>query len=196
MNTNTYTLKTNPAKFSNLHSCDQKYWSFTADWSVPQDLPTLTKSLNFVATRLDRIVKVGAFKPENIQLAKELASLVLDECKALKAKDADLAVESFKCYQIERYAFRLWYRDTRAAREATEPKPAKQEKPKAESKAKTPAKQDKPKAESKAKTPAKKSTSKAKAEAPAKADAPSLPGKMTKAQKKELVLALLSELLK
>lgn len=190
---NTYTLKTNPSKYDNLHTCDQKYWAFTADWSKAQDLPTLTKSLNFVATRLDRIVKVGAFKAENIQLAKELASLVLDECKALKSKDADLAVESFKCYQIERYAFRLWYRDTRAAREATEPKPAKQDKPKADkAEAKTPAK----KSTSKAKTPAKKSTSKAKADAPAKADTPNPLGKMTKAQKKELVLALLSELLK
>ena len=192
-NTNTYVLKSNPGKYENLHTCDQKYWAFTADWSKAQDLPTLEKSLTFVTGRLTNIVKAKAFKPENIKLAKELLALVKAEVDTLVngAKDGklDLAVESFKCYQIERFTFRLWYRDTRAAREATEPKPAKQEKPKAEAKTET-------------KTPAKKSTSKtpakakAKAETTAKQDTSNPLGKMTKAQKKELMLALLSELLK
>ena len=188
-NTNNYTIKSNPSKYDNLHTCDQKYWAFTADWSKAQDLPTLEKSLTFVTGRLTNVVKAKAFKPENIKLAKELLALVKAEVETIvsetKAGKLDLAIESFRCYQLERYTFRLWYRDTKAAREATEPKPAKQEKPKAE--AKTPAKK------STSKTPAK---AKAKAETPAKQDTPNPLGKMTKAQKKELVLALLSELLK
>lgn len=183
MTTNTYTLKTNPAKFANLHGCDAAYWPMTCDWGKAQDLPTLTKSLDFVAKRLANIVKAKAFKPENIALAKELGKLVKAECEALSKPDADLNVETFKCYQIERYMFRLWYRDTRAAREATEPKPAKQEKPKAD---KAPAKQEKPKAEKKA--PAKQEI--------AKANEALFVSKLTKAQKRELALALLSELLK
>ena len=188
-NNNTYTLKSNPAKYDNLHTCDQKYWAFTADWSKAQDLPALEKSLTFVTGRLTNIVKAKAFKPENIKSAKDLLALVKTEVETIvansKAGKLDLAVESFKCYQLERFTFRLWYRDTKAAREATEPKPARQEKPKTETK--TPAKK------STSKTPAK---AKAKAETPAKQDTPNPLGKMTKAQKKELVLALLSELLK
>lgn len=187
-NTNTYTLKTNPAKYSNLHTCDQKYWSFTCDFSKAQDVETLTKSLDFVTKRLANIVKAKAFKPENIQSAKELAKVVVAEIEDLKKPDADLNVETFKCYQIERFMFRLWYRDTKAAREATEPKAPKAEKSKA------PAKQEKkpaqPKAEkkSKAKAPAKQDVAKANEEL--------FVSKLTKAQKKDLVLALMAELLK
>ena len=179
---NTYTLKTNTAKFANLHTCDAKYWAFTCDWSVAQPIDALTKSLDFVSKRLTGIVKAKAFKPENIQLAKELLTLVKAEVDTLKGDNLDLAVESFKCYQLERYTFRLWYRDTKAAREATEPKApkAKAEKPA------TPAKQEKPKAEKKA--PAKQEI--------AKANEATFVSKLTKAQKKELLLTLMAELLK
>ena len=189
MTNNTYTLKTNPNKYSNLHMCDQKYWSFTCDFSKAQDVQALTKSLDFVANRLNAIVKAKAFKPENIESAKELAKLVKAEADTLvagvKSGSLDLAVETFKCYQIERYAFRLWYRDTKAAREATEPKA-----PKAEAKAKTPAKQEKPKAKAQPKA-----ESKTKTKTTGTEDMLSM-GKMTKAQKKQLVLALMAELLK
>ena len=180
---NTYTLKTNPAKFANLHTCDAKYWAFTCDWSVAQPIDALTKSLDFVTKRLTGIVKAKAFKPENIEAAKELLTLVKAEADTIKGNNLDLKVESFKCYQLERFTFRLGYRDTKAAREATEPKApkAKAEKPA------TPAKQEKPKAP-KAKAPAKQEV--------AKANEATFVSKLTKAQKKELLLTLMAELLK
>lgn len=184
----TYTIKRNPAKYANLHTCDAQYWAFTADWATEQPIEVLTKSLDFVAKRLNGIVKAKAFKPENIEAAKELLTLVKAEAEALKGDSLDLKVESFVCYQLERYTFRLWYRDTRAAREATEPKAPK---PKAEKKA--PAKQEK------AKAPAKQEKPKAKAPAKqeiAKANEELFVSKLTKAQKRDLVLVLLSELLK
>ena len=175
MTNTTYTIKRNPAKYANLHGCDAQYWAFTADWATEQPIETLTKSLDFVAKRLNGIVKAKAFKPENIEAAKELLTLVRAEADVLKSDSLDLKVESFVCYQLERYTFRLWYRDTRAAREATEPKAPK---------AKAPAKQEKPKA----KAPAKQEI--------AKANEATFVSKLTKAQKRDLVLVLLSELLK
>ena len=179
----TYTIKRNPAKFSNLHTCDAQYWAFTADWATEQPIEVLTKSLDFVTKRLNGIVKAKAFKPENIKAAKELLTLVKAEADALKGDSLDLKVESFVCYQLERYTFRLWYRDTRAAREATEPKAPK---PKAEKKP-APAKQEKPKTEKKP-APAKQEIAKANEEL--------FVSKLTKAQKKELLLTLMAELLK
>lgn len=178
----TYTIKRNPGKYANLHTCDAQYWAFTADWATEQPIEVLTKSLDFVTKRLNGIVKAKAFKPENIKAAKELLTLVKAEADALKGNSLDLKVESFVCYQLERYTFRLWYRDTRAAREATEPKAPK---PKAEPKA--PAKQEKPKTEKKP-APAKQEI--------AKANEATFVSKLTKAQKRDLVLVLLSELLK
>lgn len=178
---NTYTLKTNPSKYANLHTCDQKYWKFTADWSQPQDVQTLTKSLEFVTNRLGNIVKAKAFKAENIKSAKELLAVVktvVDEIVTdAKAGTLDLKVESFKVYQLERFMFRLWYRDTKAARDATEPKAPKV-------KAEKPAQ---PKADAKAKSKSTKAKS---------TDDALDASKMTKAQKKALVLALMAELLK
>ena len=181
------TLKTDHTKYANLHTCDQKYWAFTCDWSKPQPIEALTNSLEFVNKRLFNIVEAGAFKPENIEYAKQLLEAHIEYAKArLDGKvisKENLADECFLAYQWERLMFRLWYRDTKAAREATEPKaPAKQEKPKA-------------KAQPKAEKPKAKKPAQPKAEI-AKANEELFVSKLTKAQKKELLLALMAELLK
>ena len=185
MKANTYTIKTNPAKYDNLHKCDQKYWKFSCDFSKAQDSETLNKALTDTIDLLGRIVKSKDFKPENIAAAAELLAL-MDE--TLKAMPSDNAVATFIAYQFQRYAFRIWYRDTKAARDAATPKKAAQ--PKAEKKpaAKKPAQ---PKAEKKA--PAKKAPAK---QDIAKANEATFVSKLTKAQKKELVIALMAELLK
>ncbi len=121
MPTNTYTLKTNPAKYANLHACDQKYWKFSCDFSHSQDAETLDKALADTVDLLGRIVKANAFKPENVQAAKDLLALVNETVKAMPS---DLAVATFLVYQLQRYAFRVWYRDTKAARDAATPKKA------------------------------------------------------------------------
>ena len=185
-NTNTYTLKTNPAKYANLHICDQKYWKFSCDFSQAQDADTLKRALCDTTELLNRILKSKAFKEENVTAAKELAKLVVEQAGVLFEDKADMAVSTFVVYQLQRYAFRIWYRDTKAAREAATPKaPAKQEK-KAEPKAKAPAKQEKKPAAKKA--PAKQEI--------AKANEATFVSKLTKTQKKELVLTLLAELIK
>ena len=177
MNTNTYTLKTNPAKYANLHACDQKYWKFSCDFSQAQDADTLGKALTDTTDLLNRIVKANAFKAENVSAAKELLALVGETKKAMPS---DLAVATFIVYQLQRYAFRIWYRDTKAARDAATPK-------------KAPAKQEKKAAPVKAKAPAKKAPAK---QDIAKANEATFVSKLTKAQKKDLVLALMAELLK
>jgi len=180
MNTNTYTLKTNPAKYANLHACDQKYWKFSCDFSQAQDADTLYKAIADTTDLLTRIVKAKAFKPENVAAAKELLVLVGET-----GLPADPAVATFVVYQLQRYAFRIWYRDTKAARDAATPKkaPAKQEKKPAVKAPATP----------KAKATAKKAPAK---QDVAKANEATFVSKLTKAQKKDLVLALMAELLK
>lgn len=181
-----FTLKTDPRKYGNLHQCDAKYWAFSCDWSQPQPIEALTNSVKFVNNRLYAIVKAKAFKPENLSYAEKLIEAHIayakDRLDGKVIKKDDLAAECFLAYQWERLMFRLWYRDTKAAREATEPKA---QKPKAEKPA-TPAKQEKPKA---------KKPAQPKAEI-AKANEATFVSKLTKAQKKELLLALMSELLK
>ena len=187
MNTNTYTLKTNPAKYANLHVCDQKYWKFSCNFAQPQSRDTLVKALGDTCDLLSKIVGSKAFKPENVQAAKDLAKVIEEQCKALGALDADMAVMTFIVYQLQRYAFRIWYRDTKAAREAAQPKAEKKPEPKAKAPAKkAPAKQEKKPAAKKA--PAKQDI--------AKANEATFVSKLTKAQKKELVLTLLAELIK
>ena len=185
--TNNFTLKTNPAKYANLHKCDIAYWPFSCDFSQTQDADTLRAAVTATANRLTAIMKANAFKPENVDAAKELGKIVVEQSKALFADGADMAVSTFIVYQLQRYAFRIWYRDTKAARDAAKALlPAKQEKA------------DKPVAEKPAKQ-AKAKTTKAKAPAKqevAKANEDTFVSKLTKAQKKELLLALMTELLK
>ena len=189
MSTNTtYTLKLNPAKYSNMHQCDQKYWPFTCDFSVPQDGKSVEQAMKYTVDLLTDIVKANAFKAENVAAAQELLDFMLKQ-NAIhfpKGKVVEASLATFIAYQYQRWAFRIWYRDTKAAREATRPTPAKQEKPKAEPKAKkAPAKQEK--------APAKKAPAK---QDIAKANEQLAMSKLTKAQKKELLLALMTELLK
>jgi hypothetical protein len=184
MNTNTtYTLKTNPAKYANLHKCDQKYWRFSCDFSQAQSADVLKGALKDTADLLTRILESKAFKPENEAAATDLALVLAEQSKALLGKNADMAVSTFVVYQLQRYAFRIWYRDTKAARDAATP--AKQEKPKATKATKAPAKQEK---KPTAKAPAKQDV--------AKANEATFVSKLTKAQKKELLLTLMAELLK
>ena len=178
MTNTTYTIRRNPAKYANLHSCDPAYWRMFCDYGQPQSGETLVASIEATYKLLSDIINVGAFKPENIEAATELRKVVKAESDKLAGATIDETVLRFVAYQLERYALRIWYRDTRAARQATRPAPAKQEK------AKAPAKQEKPKA----KAPAKQEI--------AKANEATFVSKLTKAQKRDLVLGLLSELLK
>lgn len=198
MKTANFTLKTNPAKYANLHKCDIAYWPFSCDFSQTQDADTLKAAVTDTAARLAAILKANAFKPENVDSAKELGKIVMEQSKALFADGADMAVSTFIVYQLQRYAFRIWYRDTKAARDAAKALlPAKQDK------ADKPAKQAKPEAGPTAVKPEKpaKQAKTTKAKAPAKQEAAKVNeatfvSKLTKAQKKELLLALMTELLK
>jgi len=187
MNANTYTFKTNPAKYANLHKCDQKYWKFTCDFSQTQSKETLLKAIDDTRTLLGSICQCDVFKPENREAATQL-SIDFDDARMHLGKDDIYGpVDQFLVYQYQRYAFRIWYRDTKAARDAAAPK--KETQPKAEKKA--PAKKAaQPKAEKKptTKAPAKQDI--------AKANEATFVSKLTKAQKKELVLTLLAELIK
>ena len=194
MKTANFTLKTNPAKYANLHKCDIAYWPFSCDFSQTQDADTLKAAVTDTAARLTAILKANAFKPENVDSAKELGKIVMEQSKALFADGADMAVSTFIVYQLQWYAFRIWYRDTKAARDAAKALlPAKQDK------ADKPAKQAKPEAEKPAKPAKQAKTTKAKAPAKqetAKANEATFVSKLTKAQKKELLLTLMAELLK
>ena len=187
MNANTYTIKTNPAKYANLHVCDPKHWKPSCDFSQPQSPDVIRAAMNDTAIMLTRIIESKAFKPENTADAIELAKLVVDYSKAVAEDGFDTALYTFIAYQLQRYAVRIWYRDTKAARDAAAPKaPAKQEK-------KAPAKKAPAKKAPAKKAPAKKAPAK---QDIAKANEATFVSKLTKAQKKELVIALMTELLK
>jgi len=212
-NTNTYTIKTNPDKYDNLHKCDQKYWKFSCDFSTTQNMDTLARATQKTIDLLSGIIQShnhdNGFKPENVEAAVQLLKVIEDGVTTyMSKKGSDLRVATFVVYQFQRWAFRIWYRDTKAARDRVkgwclpsdftmaltdDASPAKPEKKPAEKKA--PAKQEKkpaqPKAEKKA--PAKKAPAK---QDIAKANEATFVSKLTKAQKKELVIALMAELLK
>lgn len=180
MNTNTYTFKTNTNKYANLHACDQKYWKFSCDFSQPQDKETIAKAIEDTDKLLDRIMKSKDFKPENVEAAKQLHKIFHD---GMTGRIWATDVHTFLAYQYQRYAFRIWYRDTKAARDAASKEAAPAKKAPAK---KAPAKQEK-------KAPAKKAPAK---QDIAKANEATFVSKLTKAQKKELVLTLLAELIK
>jgi len=160
MKANKFALKVNPNKYANLHKCDIPYWPFSCDFSQAQDADTLRKAVDDTSALLASILNAKAFKPENVADATELGKLVLEQNEVLFKDGADMAVSTFIVYQLQRYAFRIWYRDTVAARTAAKALTA----------------------------PAKQET--------AKANEATFVSKLTKAQKKELLLSLMSELLK
>ena len=196
MANNNFTIKTNPKKYEHLHECDIAYWPFTCDFSQVQSADTLKAAVDYTASMLAAILKAKSFKPENAAAAKELGNIVIEQSKALFNDNADMAVSTFIVYQLQRYAFRIWYRDTKAARDAAKALlPAKQGSAKTDKPAakKTPAKQEKTPAKQEKKPAAKKTPAKQEA---AKANEAMFVSKLTKAQKKELLLALMTELLK
>lgn len=126
------------ARYQNMRKCDQSYYKFSADWSQPQKDTICQKAISEVSRKLALISKQKAWgsKPDTPELIAQLSSLI----SGLKLGD-DAQQNSFICYQVERYFFRVWYRGTKEEREAlspktpapaktkTEPKPAQKAKP-------------------------------------------------------------------
>lgn len=144
-----------PARFSNMRACDQKYYSFSADWSQPQAkavcnaaLKAMTAKVNAVSAAFDN--DGWGSKADTPELLTALIGLL----KVLKFGSDDQQ-NAFACYQAERYVLRLWYRGTKEQRDALkatlEPKaPAK---PKAAAKAPAKAVKVKAKASTKKASP-------------------------------------------
>lgn len=134
------------ARYQNMRKCDQSYYKFSADWSQPQTKAVCQKAISEVARKLTLICKQKTWgsKPDTPELLAQLSSLV----GGLKL-GSDNQQNSFACYQVERYFFRVWYRGTKEEREAlslktpapvkakAEPKPTPKAKP-APKKAKKP----------------------------------------------------------
>ena len=162
---NTYSIKTNTAKYSNMHSIDPKDWKFTCDFSVPQDSETLTEAQHHTLDLLVRICSTNVFKPEDVQDARDLIDFISEQTNLhFAGGKCDKALATFIVYQFQRYAYRIWYGESEKARNRVMAftGPTKFE-------------------------PLKKPT--------LDMTAPLTVSKLTKAQKKELVMALLAELL-
>ena len=119
------------ARYQNMRKCDQSYYKFSADWSQPQTKAVCQKALAEVARKLTLICKQKAWgsKPDTPELLTQLSSLV----GGLKFGE-DAQQNSFACYQVERYFFRVWYRGTKEERDALSPKTPAPAKTKAEPK--------------------------------------------------------------
>lgn len=140
-----------PTRYSNMRSCDQKYYSFSADWSQPQKRSVIADAMKKLTARLDVIEAALAgdgwgSKPDTAELVAGIRSLLKTPLTS------DDQQNSFIAYQLERYTLRAWYRGTKEQRDAAkaklEPKPApapKAAKPKVAVKAKTSTKKAAPK---------------------------------------------------
>ena len=119
------------ARYQNMRKCDQSYYKFSAYWIQPQTKSVCQKALAEVARKLTLICKQKAWgsKPDTPDLIAQLSSLV----GGLKFGD-DAQQNSFACYQVERYFFRVWYRGTKEERDALRPKTSAPVKAKAEPK--------------------------------------------------------------
>lgn len=119
------------ARYQNMRKCDQSYYKFSADWSQPQTKAVCQKALAEVARKLTLICKQKAWgsKPDTPELLTQLSSIV----GGLKFGE-DAQQNSFACYQVERYFFRVWYRGTKEERDALCPKTPAPAKTKAEPK--------------------------------------------------------------
>ena len=119
------------ARYQNMRKCDQSYYKFSADWSQPQTKSVCQKALAEVARKLALIGNQGAWgsKPDTPELLTQLVFLI----GGLKLGD-DAQQNSFACYQVERYFFRVWYRGTKEERDALCPKTSAPVKAKAEPK--------------------------------------------------------------
>ena len=162
--------KYSATRYANMRACDQKYYSFSADWSQPQKKAVVDAACRWMTARL--ALMAGALeeggagwgtKPDTIDLVHGVMQL-MQETK----RTNDDQENAFIAYQLERYTFRAWYRGTKEQRDAALKKladagfyaPGKE--PKAEAKPKAKAKAE-PKAEAKPKVAvkAKASTKKA-----------------------------------
>ena len=128
-----------PARFGNMKACDQKYYSFSADWAQPQAKAVCTAALKAMTAKVNAVS--AAFdadgwgsKPDTPELITALIGLL----KTVKLGTDDQQ-NAFTCYQVERYVLRLWYRGTKEQRDAVKAKlePKAPAKPKAEAKAST-----------------------------------------------------------
>ena len=149
--------KFTPTRYQNMRACDQKYYSFSADWSQPQGDAVIDEAMLHTELRLQLIKAAPAWgsKPDTIEMVDALLALM----KKTKRTN-DPQENAFIAYQIERYALRAWYRGTKEqrdeAKKTLEMKPEPKAKAKPAPKAKAPAK----KVEVKAKAATKKAAPK------------------------------------
>lgn len=145
--------KYSAARYNNMRACDQKYYSFSADWSQPQTKAVVTEAMKSIRKKLDYIKAAPAWgsKDDTIGLVDAILALM----KSTKVTE-DAQENAFIAYQLERYMFRAWYRGTKEQRDAAKAAltPKAEAKPKAKAEAK-------PKVEVKAKASTKKAAPKA-----------------------------------
>lgn len=112
-------------RFQNMRACDQSYYKFSADWSVPQPKETIDAALKTFDTKLKAIASAEGWgsKSDTPEMIVGLGALR----KNFKP-GTDGQANSFALYQLERYLLRLWYRGTKEQRDAVSaklsPKPA------------------------------------------------------------------------
>lgn len=191
----TYTEK----RQQNFAACDQKYYTFTADWTKEQDKKVCSDALS----RAKKIMTyITAFDDDEGWGKKEDSTDVIDAVNLLLKKiklGDDARTNSFTMYQVERYLNRVWYRGTKEQREAANEKLGylkKAEKTTAKKAEKATTKKAETKAEAKPET--KTTTRRSRKPAAKKAeDKPASPlDQMTAEQKRQLLFALMTDLLK
>ena len=148
--------KYSATRYLNMKACDQKYYSFSADWQHPQTKNVIDNAMKSIRKKLNYIKAAPAWgsKDDTIELVDGILALMKDTPFTDDAQE-----NAFIAYQLERYTFRAWYRGTKEQRDAA--KAALAPKPKAEAKPKT---EEKPKVEVKAKASTKKAAPKAASE--------------------------------
>lgn len=112
-------------RYANMRACDQSYYKFSADWSVPQQRETIDAALKAFDAKLKAIASAEGWgsKSDTPEMIVGLGALR----KNFKP-GTDGQANSFALYQLERYLLRLWYRGTKEQRDAVtaklSPKPA------------------------------------------------------------------------
>lgn len=101
------------SRYANMKSCDQKYYRFSADWSVAQDKAVCNAALKTFDLRMKAMRSGEWGSGDTADILAALASLR----KTFKLT-TDGMQNSFALYQLERYALRCWYRGTKEQRDA------------------------------------------------------------------------------
>lgn len=127
------------SRYDNMRACDQKYYTFAADWSQPQSKAVCTAALKTMAAKVNAVS--AAFDNDGWGSkadTPELLTALIGLLKNLKLGSDDQQ-NAFACYQAERYVLRLWYRGTKEQRDAVKAKlePKAPAKPKTTAKAST-----------------------------------------------------------